>query len=203
MQQLESEKEESELEDAAAEPRPEPDNSQDDRHDDEEPDGKGPCSSASESSAEPDAMELESPRPARAVEIMSEDAMIHESLALARGEVDKLRALVQEQHGSSSVEVGELAVPDPAMASTCDPRLLLASISKDEHEGQTTMEQLGLLQRWWRLVERCYAAVAILDHLVKSKSKQHIMPLFNEMARSQGALVAPTCMPRVWRAWGN
>jgi hypothetical protein len=114
---------------------------------------------------------------------VGEDALVRQALARAREEVGELHALVQEQSGKT-IEVGSLVAPDPAMATARDHRLLWACLSTDEHEEQAPLEQLGLLQRWWRLVRRCYAAVAIFDHLAASRSKQHTIPLYNEMARS-------------------
>lgn len=124
-----------------------------------------------------------------------DDAPVLHALQRARGEVEELRALVEQQqqsgHQTIAIAVGELVAPDPAAATAHeglrilrDPNLLLSCLCEDDRHEETPLEQLGLLRRWWRLLRRCYGAVAILEHFATSKSKQHVVALYNERARS-------------------
>lgn len=107
---------------------------------------------------ESEAMEMDEPD-------KDDSSWVLAAFAAARAEVDEIASLVQQMSGRS-VDVGELVAPDSARTSALEGRrivqdtnLLAACFCTDDGREMTTLERLGTLKKWWRLVQRCYSVV--------------------------------------------
>lgn len=120
-----------------------------------------------------------------AVEDAGDEQEVLQAFQRARADAEETVAFLHEMRGKS-VEVGDFVAPDATGASAAEGRkvlrddaLLSTCFCKGDDSNGEDLERLGLLQRWWRLIRRCYAVVAVFDHLAATKRKKAVA-LFNE-----------------------
>lgn len=121
-----------------------------------------------------------------AVEDAGDEQEVLQAFQRARADAEKTVAFLREEMRGKSVEVGDFVAPDAAGANAAEGRkvlrddaLLSTCICKGDDGNGEDLERLGLLQRWWRLIWRCYAVIAVFEHLAATKKKKAVT-LFNE-----------------------
>ncbi len=114
-----------------------------------------------------------------AVEDAGDEQEVLQAFQRARADAEKTVAFLREEMRGKSVEVGDFVAPDAAGANAAEGRkvlrddaLLSTCICKGDDGNGEDLERLGLLQRWWRLIWRCYAVIAVFEHLAATKKKK-------------------------------